>query len=61
MDIIRQYEYLVVNRITVNSYGFLRMGVASDSVLTLPKTFIGRSVPDGCLWMGPPWLNLGLS
>ena len=46
-------------------YGFLfncmAAGQTSDSKKKLTKTFIEGLVPDACLWLGPPWLNLSFS
>ena len=58
MNIMQQFAGLVISTITVYSYGFLLMhdGVSG---LRLTKTFIGGSVLDVCLWLGPPWINWG--
>ena len=53
LDIMRQSACLVLNTITVNSYGFLfnctTVGQASDSMTTLTKALIGGLVPDAYL------------
>ena len=59
--IMRQFAGLV-NPITVYSYGFLfnymTVGQDSDSMTARRKDLIGRLVPDACLLLDPPWLNL---
>ena len=62
LDIItRQSACMVVIPIKVYSYGFLfnytTVGQASGSMTAL----FGGLVPDGCLWLGPPWLNVRFS
>ena len=53
---------MVINPITVCSYGFLfdcmTVGQVSDSMTTM--TLIGGSVPDVCRTLSPPWLNWGV-
>ena len=48
---------LVINPITVYSYGLLFIGMpvgqAPHNGDTYIKILIGRSVPDSCLWLGP--------
>ena len=51
-----------VNPVTVYSYGFpLKLhGGGSGIILNgdPEKQIIVGLVPDACLWLGPPWLNL---
>ena len=53
MDAMRQYACLVLNSITVYSYGFLfncmTVGQASDSMTTLTLGLIGGLVPNAYL------------
>ena len=62
---MRQSGCLFVNAITVYSYSFLfncrTVGQASNSMKLTPNTSMGRLVPNVCLWLGPPWLNLMFS
>ena len=65
MDIMRQSACLVVNPITVYSYGFIfhctTEGQASDSMTALTLSFNRLVGTFACLWQGPPWVNLGFS
>ena len=65
MDIMRQSACLVVNPITVYSYGFFfnctTVGPASDSMTVLTLALIRWLVPNACLRMGPPWLKFEIS
>ena len=65
LDIMRQSACLVLNPITIYSYGFLfnctTVGQASDSMRLIHKALIGGLVPDAYLWLDPPWLNLRFS
>ena len=64
LDIMRQSACLVLNPITVYSYGFLfnctTVGQASDSMTAL-TSLIGVLGPDAYLLLDPPWLSLGFS
>ena len=63
--IMRKSECLAMNPITVYSYGFLfnctTIGHASGSVTTPTNRINDLFVPDPCLCLGPPWLNIELT
>ena len=58
MDLMWQSACLVVNAITAYSYGFLLNCTNVDQTF---KAFTRGLVPDACVWLGPPWLNLRFS
>ena len=62
---MRQSAGLFVDPIAVYSYAYLfnctMVGQTSDSMTALTKALVDGLVPDACLWLVPPWLNLKFS